>query len=522
MNDLTNVNCSDNRRKGDTKQPRARTDTPSASEAPEAPDPRPSRISPKPATKPRSKRDRKRSSSSSTSSSSSDSSSGSSSSSSESNARKKKRSSRRHRRSKRKGGAHKSKDGYQLETLTREVSELRKQLAHNEQRNRVSFYDAVPNDQCATAVEHNEHDGFASPHYADCEHEPDILIDDNVSGVLYDGVDERGVHEPDQSQLQFSFDFETKLKEPSVPKAPESFLKILQDIQYFDKKDWCEVRYSEVQKLYNHTPGFIDLEANDEIRSYDLLRHLAYADKAYSALTFCILKQRQALQSSLKELLVWARGADNFTVEGMHEKINDLFSKGEYSKISSDLLQLVCGHRAEVIQMRRDGITNYVRDPLIKSTLRKIPPSDQCLFNAESFTAALEKIGGVKKAFLPLNKPASSGPGSQSGTNKTGVRHPSQGSAHHYGPSQGTNHGYYAPQSHPHYRQNQASQACCHNRPSQGHNNNSVDRRPVNSGRGSFRPRGSHQSKYYSQGKANRKRSGAPADHNSGGKKRKY
>ncbi|KAL0810983.1 hypothetical protein ABMA28_010275 [Loxostege sticticalis] len=517
MDDLNNGNCLENRRKDDSNQSKVGADIRNASEVPGPSGCRPSRVPSKTVSRGRA------SSTTSTSSSTSGSSSNSSNSSRSSwnaKAYKKRRSRRRHRRYKKRGGHRKSKDDYQLELLSRQVSELRKQLADNEQRNRVSSNASHNDGHCSSAVDHNCSDLSHSAHF---DRESDILVDDNVSGILYDGVEETATREPDQSQLQFSFDFETKLKEPAVPKTPELFLKILQDVQHFDKKEWCEVRYSEVQKLYNHTPGFIDLEANDEIRSYDQLRHLAYADKAYSALTFCVLKQNQALQTSLNELLMWARSAEHLTVESLHEKINDLFCKGDVSKISSDMLQLVCGHRAEVIQMRRDGITNFVRDPLMKSTLRKIPPSNQNLFNAEAFTSALEKIGGVKKAFMPLTKQSSSGPGSQPGTSKAAARHPSQGLAYHYTPSQGTSHGYAASAPHPHYTHTQASQACCHNRPSQGHYS-TVERRPSNIGRGSFHPRGGTRqtNRYQGQGKANRKRPGPPADQNSGGKKRKY
>ncbi|CAH2089093.1 unnamed protein product [Euphydryas editha] len=256
----------------------------------------------------------------------------------------------------------------------------------------------------------------------------DLLIDDSVSGILYNDGSDACASEPTQVQLPFNFDIETKLKEPAVPKAPDDLLKALQDIQYFNKSEWSEVRYSEVQKSYCHTPGFIDLEANEEIRAYDQLRHLAYADKAYAALTFCALKQRQALSSTLfSELLSWAYAEQGLNFNSLQDKITEVFSKGDFHKAFSDLLQLICGHRAEVIQMRRDGITNHVRDPLIKTTLRKIPPSDRNLFESESFTAALEKMGGVKKTFLPLAKPTS-GSASQAGPSKT-ARYPPQGTA---------------------------------------------------------------------------------------------
>ncbi|XP_063623109.1 uncharacterized protein LOC134795207 [Cydia splendana] len=51
--------------------------------------------------------------------------------------------------------------------------------------------------------------------------------------------------------------------------------------------------------------------------------------------------------------------------------------------------------RAEVINMRRNGITKHIKEPLLKAVIRKIPPSSSSLFNAEAFTAKIEHHGGM-------------------------------------------------------------------------------------------------------------------------------
>lgn len=55
-------------------------------------------------------------------------------------------------------------------------------------------------------------------------------------------------------------------------------------------KKWCELRYIETQKLYNHSPDFVELVVNEEVRTYGNLRNWSYAEKSYAALTFCLLK----------------------------------------------------------------------------------------------------------------------------------------------------------------------------------------------------------------------------------------
>uniref|UniRef100_A0A2A4JCF8 Uncharacterized protein n=1 Tax=Heliothis virescens TaxID=7102 RepID=A0A2A4JCF8_HELVI len=169
--------------------------------------------------------------------------------------------------------------------------------------------------------------------------------------------------------------------------------------------------------------------------------------------------------------------------------------------------------------MRRDGIINHVRDPLVKATLRKIPPSNRHLFESEAFSNALDKNGGVKKTFVPLTK-STGGSASQAGPSKA-VRHPPQGWAHYHGPSQGTNHGCCASVPHPHYQYHPSSQDCYPHRTQR--QNNQSDRRtaPTGNNRGPFRSQGGRQNyKPQSQGKGNRKRSGVSSDYNSGNKHR--
>ncbi|KAJ8727632.1 hypothetical protein PYW07_001751 [Mythimna separata] len=49
-------------------------------------------------------------------------------------------------------------------------------------------------------------------------------------------------------------------------------------------------------------------------------------------------------------------------------------------------------------------LAKEAKDPLMKASLKKIPPTCTNLFNAEKFTAAVEKAGGVRKCFWPLKK----------------------------------------------------------------------------------------------------------------------
>lgn len=390
-----------------------------------------------------------------TRSSSSSSSSTSSSSSSESSrdSRKKKRKSHRRRSNKRKRG-HRL-----LEKLSKEVSELRKNIVNN---------DNICRD--------NDNESFIS----------------DVSRELYNDCCASQAFSTQSSQNpntlpNLKFDFETKTKDPAVPSTPEEFLKILNDVQRFGNKAWSDVRYFETQKLYNHSPGFTELETNEEVKAYDKIRHLAYSDKSYAAMTFCILKQKEVFLNSCRNLLAWSKSPEA-SLSCLEDKIDEYFLKGDFHKVSTDLLQMACGHRAETIEMRRDGILKCVRDPLVRCKLDKIPPSNTHLFEHEALTVTLESAGGIRKTFWPANHSSSGNASRAKSTNA--ARLPSQGQARHNVPSRGTmDYCCNVTQSAPVSHHTHPSQGCYQPHfPSKGHNNTGNEQRFNNKGT-SFRSR---------------------------------
>ena len=273
-----------------------------------------------------------------------------------------------------------------------------------------------------------------------CHVSTDFNNEDVISLMAGDSdrINDEFVHENSGRSVicenDLTLSFETKVKEPSIPKASTTFLNMLIDHQHLDKDDWSDVRYADVQKLYNFSPGFTELEINEETSSYETPRHLNHADKTFAALTMCVFKQMETLQNGLRDILSWAKD-DLLNYDVLHQKISALCSSGDFHKSSTDLIQLICGHRAEIIQMRRDAILKHVKDLATKSSLRKIPPSTTNLFSAEKFTVVLERAGGIKKCFWPAQK-----------TNVTSASQavlkksygPSQGSNRNFKPSQGS------------------------------------------------------------------------------------
>lgn len=338
----------------------------------------------------------------------------------------------------------------------------------------------------------------------DTAYHDDASMCSGVSGDLYENhsVTEEQCPGYEFQNSNFTFDIQTKLKEPSVPKTPDSFLKKLFDVQRLGSASWSEVRYADTQKIYNHTPGFIDLETNEEVKIYDTLRHLAHTERSYAALTYCILKQKESLQEGIRELLTWAKNT-NVNFENLSGKVEELFQKGDFHKISSDLLQLVCGHRAESIEMRRETITSQVRDPLVKSALNRIPPSSTYIFDSEPFTTTLEKAGGVRKAFWPPKGEVKPNQSNHRPSRGQGVRKQAV-------PSRGTQYNFHEPGLSTYMN------ACCNppsrggyhynNYPSRGHTSNVQYDYHNMSGRGTFHNRGSRPDRGSNRGRSHAQR----------------
>ncbi|XP_059052344.1 uncharacterized protein LOC131846944 [Achroia grisella] len=160
------------------------------------------------------------------------------------------------------------------------------------------------------------------------------------------------------SRTEFNILLTTKTKEPHVPQAPPAYVEQLKLLQRFNNEEWVNVRYADVQKQYVHQPGFVNLRANDEITRYDTSRTASNMERAFAGLT------------------------------------------------------------AEIIQQRRETILASVKDPFHKSAFRRIPPSIDNLFEAEKFSAVLEKAGGTKSIFWNNQKDRNSAPQNDSYSNR--------------------------------------------------------------------------------------------------------
>lgn len=229
--------------------------------------------------------------------------------------------------------------------------------------------------------------------YNMCQNYPDTCNYETEPSVVADP-------EPVKEQEPiFNLDLATNLKDPKVPSTSSEHMNLLQSLQHFKSSDWTNVRYYETLKSYNSQPGFVDLEVNDEIKSFDRPSNLNTSEKFIAALTRALIMQNESMQQGFSQLLEWFSGSDLVDASALLDKVKEIFS-GKYQKISHDCLQMVCGRRAGIIEQRRELLLSNVKDKFQKATLKKIPPSLDYIFDKEPFSEYIKNSGGISKIFI--------------------------------------------------------------------------------------------------------------------------
>lgn len=206
----------------------------------------------------------------------------------------------------------------------------------------------------------------------------------------------------DKNVLQLS-DFTTTVKDPLHPKSNDTFVAKLSDLQRFKCVDWNAIRFAETQKKYATTPGFVELTINDELRRFesplneDYRLHLL--ERTFAALTNAVLSQKEELRNTLQGLIDWSSDSTtSLTPSALFEKLEQAFSKqSAYTKVSDDILQIICGRRSDFVHLRRDSLLKQIPDEFHHGALQRIPPSVDFLFDSQPLNDYLQKIGGAEK-----------------------------------------------------------------------------------------------------------------------------
>ncbi|KAI5733985.1 hypothetical protein M8J77_001063 [Diaphorina citri] len=189
--------------------------------------------------------------------------------------------------------------------------------------------------------------------------------------------DEAGISHP-----LFSLAPSTREREPSVPDPDPELASQGISCQKLGSPAWNRVRYSESQKALQAGGVFKPLSVPGEIPfpNSSTFENLSRQDSFLGTLSHGLLLQRNALSGAMNTL------AEKFPE--VREELGSIFSDdGELKQVSDNLLQYVCGKRAECFEARRRLVEP--KDPQLARLVRAIPPSPSCLFEEAQLLWAL-------------------------------------------------------------------------------------------------------------------------------------
>ncbi|KAJ0179494.1 hypothetical protein K1T71_005206 [Dendrolimus kikuchii] len=201
------------------------------------------------------------------------------------------------------------------------------------------------------------------------------------------------------SHCKFSLgELDTEFDERSVvPQASQELLQELAQLQKFCTPAWKSVHYKKALQTCLANPGFTGLKLNEELCHFNKTKdYLASTEQLLAGLSHNVLEQRQLLKKGLQEILDWASSnPKHVNVSSLFEKINQNFGPGSTSfKKSETAMQIICGKRAECIDIRRERILKEITNPNLKNTLRNVPPSPEYLFSREALQPIIASLGG--------------------------------------------------------------------------------------------------------------------------------
>ncbi|CAH1986522.1 unnamed protein product [Acanthoscelides obtectus] len=183
----------------------------------------------------------------------------------------------------------------------------------------------------------------------------------------------------------------TREIEHTVPRADPVIETQGMKCQRFGEETWNKIRYVDAQKKLHASPVFSTLKVNSSLynngHASPMTDMLSKSDLAFGTISHGLLKQRRIIHEALKE-------AGNKHPEAADTLKKVFAANSEYKTISDDLLQFVCGKRAEIIESRRklyEPKSSYYR-----SIVNEIPPSGTHLWDEEQLKDVV-KMHGVTK-----------------------------------------------------------------------------------------------------------------------------
>ncbi|CAG5058156.1 unnamed protein product [Parnassius apollo] len=185
--------------------------------------------------------------------------------------------------------------------------------------------------------------------------------------------------EPSTSLVNEDFDWTptTRQQEPLIPTPSQHIATQGIECQRLGDISFCQIRYAEVQKKLHASPVFGPLKVNPILTTYGPPSNqdqLVRMDYTLGTISHGLLLQREALTNTLKDLAI--------KHPAMKQDLKNILSTDtSFKSLSNDLLQYVCGRRAEIIEQRRNGF--LPKEEYQAALLRAIPPVNHPSFFAK-------------------------------------------------------------------------------------------------------------------------------------------
>lgn len=180
------------------------------------------------------------------------------------------------------------------------------------------------------------------------------------------------------------------------PASNENLARI-KELQHFGSLSYKEVKYSKTLQRFSATPAFVELKINEELHHFNKTKdYLAGTENLMAGLSNALINQESCLRAELQAVIDWAHSnPGDLNVNSLVEQFTKRFgNESEYKNNASDILQVVCGKRAECIEIRRERVLHEIHSKTLQEKIRELPPSMEYLFDKNNLTGLIQSLGG--------------------------------------------------------------------------------------------------------------------------------
>lgn len=192
-----------------------------------------------------------------------------------------------------------------------------------------------------------------------------------------------------------SFDFAPQIKEqePAIPNPLPDIKDTGMQCQRLGTSSWNKIRYIDAQKKIHANGVFNKLQVNHQLHQPVgvLSETLEKMDASFGFICHGLLMQRKAFKETLQDIATKYPNTKSEIIE------NFTGDSSKFKNFSDELLQFVCGKRAEILEARRKLLEPTNRQAA--QVLRTIPPSESHLFDDSQLKDAFARDSYFRDAF---------------------------------------------------------------------------------------------------------------------------